>query len=403
MNRTKTGQAMSSLDYAMFDADNHLYEADDAFTRHLDPKFSGEFVWMTDDSGRRHIILHGRHWPYIPNPTFDPIAMPGCYELMFDRQKSLAQLRAEGVQFLEPLEGRPEYRDRDARLRRMDEQGVEACWMFPTMVSGIEHQTRDDVDLTYGLLNALNEWIHDEWGFGYKGRIYAMPVVCLADPERAVEQLQLGIDRGARSVMLRPAPAATRLGPVSPGHPMFDPFWALAAEAEIAVTCHTGETGYHEYAGDWTGRRELRPFGSAPPYNKMFVEGRAVTDFITALTVHGAFERHPRLRIVTIENGCFWVPDLVDKFKKYYAHYRESFPGDPVASFERNVWVSPFWEDDITRLRDFLPVEHILAGSDWPHPEGLANPLDFVKSLQDFNTDDQRKIMRDNGFALLGR
>jgi hypothetical protein len=43
-----------------------------------------------------------------------------------------------------------------------------------------------------------------------------------------------------------------------------------------------------------------------------------------------------------------------------------------------------------------------LAGSDFPHAEGLAEPTDFVKSLTGFNEDDQRMIMHDNLKYLLG-
>jgi predicted TIM-barrel fold metal-dependent hydrolase len=391
----------SELGYAMFDADNHFYEGRDAFTRYLDPRYASEFMWVTDERGHTHVILHGKFWPYIPNPTFDPIAVPGSLELMFRGKKSRKQLEAEGIRVLEPLANRPEYMNRDARLRRMHEQGIEACWMFPTMVSGIEHQTADDVDLTYALLDALNRWILDEWGFGAEGRIYSMPVVSLADPERAVAQLEFGLEHGARAVMMRPAPVPTASGNRSPGDTMFDPFWARAAEAKVAVTCHAGETGYHNYAGDWTGRRELEPFKKVNPTDMMFVEGRAVADFITALTVHGAFHRHPDLRIVTIENGCGWVPDLMRRFRKYYSSYREAFHGDPFEQFARNVWIAPFWEDDIRELADYLPVEHILAGSDWPHAEGLSEPADFIQGLQDFDETTQRLIMRENGLALV--
>ena len=51
------------------------------------------------------------------------------------------------------------------------------------------------------------------------------------------------------------------------------------------------------------------------------------------------------------------------------------------AQFNENVWISPFWEDDIDELARVMPVDHIIAGSDWPHPEGLADPTDFVKGL----------------------
>jgi hypothetical protein len=71
------------LGYRMFDADNHLYEGTDAFTRHLDTRHRNEFLWVSDDRGRRYIILHGKFWPYIGIPTFDPVSIPGTMELMY--------------------------------------------------------------------------------------------------------------------------------------------------------------------------------------------------------------------------------------------------------------------------------------------------------------------------------
>ena len=35
---------MTELDYLAFDADNHYYEAIDAFTRHLDPELGPRIV-----------------------------------------------------------------------------------------------------------------------------------------------------------------------------------------------------------------------------------------------------------------------------------------------------------------------------------------------------------------------
>ena len=70
-------------------------------------------------------------------------------------------------------------------------------------------------------------------------------------------------------------------------------------------------------------------------------------------------------------------------------------------AFERCVWVSPFWEDDIAEIARYMPVERILAGSDYPHAEGLANPTDFVKGLSAFDEADTKKIMRDNLRSLL--
>jgi predicted TIM-barrel fold metal-dependent hydrolase len=53
-------------------------------------------------------------------------------------------------------------------------------------------------------------------------------------------------------------------------------------------------------------------------------------------------------------------------------------------------------------LADLIGVERVLFGSDWPHGEGLAEPIDFVKELHAFDETEVRKIMRDNALDLLG-
>jgi len=65
----------SGLDYRMYDADNHLYEVADAFTRHLPKRREQDFYWTTDGRGHRHIVLGGKVFDFLPNPTFDPIAV----------------------------------------------------------------------------------------------------------------------------------------------------------------------------------------------------------------------------------------------------------------------------------------------------------------------------------------
>ena len=64
--------------------------------------------------------------------------------------------------------------------------------------------------------------------------------------------------------------------------------------------------------------------------------------------------------------------------------------------------MTPYYEEDLRALADLIGVERILFGSDWPHGEGLAEPLDFVKELDGFDAADVRKIMRDNALELLG-
>ena len=59
----------------------------------------------------------------------------------------------------------------------------------------------------------------------------------------------------------------------------------------------------------------------------------------------------------------------------------QAFDEDPVEAFKRNVYVSPFHEDDIGELIEVIGADHVLFGSDYPHPEGLAEPCSYVDHL----------------------
>ena len=281
-----------SLGYRMYDADNHLYEAADAFTRHLPAHRRKDFYWTTDERGHRHIILGGKHFDYLPNPTFDPIAVAGCLLEVFAGEKSMLETKNTAYTF-ERLAGRPEYQDRRVRVQRMDDQEVEAALLFPTLVSGVEEATGSDVDLTVDLLWSFNRWLEEEWGFAYQDRLFATPVVSLSDLDEAVRLLEWALERGARAIMVRPSPVPTRMGMRSPADPMFDPFWARAQEAGVLVCGHLSATGYHRYSGDWTGVYEFAPHRPQGPFASIATHGRATMDFFTA-SRPGAVTGFPR-------------------------------------------------------------------------------------------------------------
>ena len=75
----------------------------------------------------------------------------------------------------------------------------------------------------------------------------------------------------------------------------------------------------------------------------------------------------------------------------------QAFAENPVDAFKRNVYISPFHEDDIERLVGVLGADHLLFGSDYPHPEGLAEPLSYIDHLpQGLPDEDVAKIMGGN-------
>jgi predicted TIM-barrel fold metal-dependent hydrolase len=78
------------------------------------------------------------------------------------------------------------------------------------------------------------------------------------------------------------------------------------------------------------------------------------------------------------------------------------FSEDPLDTLRQHVWTTPYLEEDLTALAELIGVERILFGSDWPHGEGVAQPLDFTAELGAFDEADVQRIMRGNLLELLG-
>ena len=386
------------LGFEVFDSDNHMYETEDAFTRYLPPQYQGAIRYVQVD-GRTKIAIKGQISEYIPNPTFEVVAPPGAQEEYYRHGnpdgKSLREIFGKPIRC-------PEWaRNAQARLPHLDELGIQGSLMFPTLASLLEERMRDDPDLTHEVVHSLNQWIHDEWTFNYHDRIFATPIVTLPIVEKAIEELEWCLDRGARCILIRPAPAWGLRGPRSPGLPEFDPFWARVQEAGVLVGMHSSDSGYADLVSIWEGRTEFLPF-KPNPLRLLVMQNRAISDMMTAMVCHGALTRFPDLRIGTIENGGTWVKPLVEKLEGVYKKMPQEFAEHPVEAFRRNVYVNPFWEDALEGLIEIMSPDRLLFGSDYPHPEGLGNPISFYDDLpSSLSQVDAAKIMGGNLKELL--
>jgi predicted TIM-barrel fold metal-dependent hydrolase len=100
--------------------------------------------------------------------------------------------------------------------------------------------------------------------------------------------------------------------------------------------------------------------------------------------------------VAVIENGSSWVRPLLENMADVYKKMPQDFDEDPVEVIKRNIYISPFWEEDLGALAQLVGVEHVLFGSDFPHPEGLAEPASYLDELAGLPQDDVAKIMGGN-------
>ncbi len=388
---------MADLGFRAFDADHHYYEAEDAFIRHVDRRMQKRCMQWALIDGKKRLLVGGKLNRFIPNPTFDPVARPGILDQFFRGRNPEAKDVRTLFGELDPID--PAYRDRDARIALLDRQGIEACFLFPTLGVGMEQALRDDPEALLAAFRGFNRWMQEDWGFAYQNRLFAAPYITLVDVGSAVAELEWALAQGARVVVMRSAPVADPTGSRSLGDRRYDPFWARANEAGITVAFHSGDAGYLQYAKDWGCGDEFESFRYETL--RLCLSAYPIRDAMAALVCDGVFERHPRLRVATIESGSEWVGGLMKAFKKAYGQMPKAFRRDPIEQLKSHVWVSPYYEDDLERLRDTLGAERILFGSDFPHAEGLAEPTDFVYDLKGFSEDEIRLAMRENGMSLV--
>ena len=388
------------LPYQLFDADNHLYESEDAFLRYLPKQYAGAIQYV-QVNGRTKIAIRGQISDYIPNPTFEVVARPGAMEEYFAHGNPEGKSRREI--FGEPMRSIPAFREPGPRLEVMDELSIQRTLMFPTLASLLEERMRDDPELIHVVVHSLNQWLDEVWSFNYKDRIFTTPVISLPIVSKAIEELDWAVERGARAILVRPAPVPGFRGSRSFALPEFDPFWKRVTEHNVLVAMHSSDSGYARYQQDWEGSRtEMLPFVANA--FRMVGQWRPVTDAVASWVCHGALYRFPELKVAVIENGSAWLVPLLNEMADIYKKAPEAFPSDPVEMIRNRIHISPFWEDDLGELAGIVGVDRVLFGSDWPHPEGLAEPARYIDVLTErtkLTEEEKAKIMGGNMARLM--
>ena len=184
---------------AVIDMDNHYYEPNDCFTRHMDPSMASRGPhWRKNEDGVDKLWVGDRRFTFLSNIGSGQIPVPGSLSDLLRKGTHRAQ---SGTAL---ISAEPAFvSDRTARLALLDEQGLNAALLLPTLGITIEEFLFDDVDATYATLRAFNDWQNDDWGFSYKNRLFTAPLMSLLDVEQAVQELNRVLELGARVIHLR--------------------------------------------------------------------------------------------------------------------------------------------------------------------------------------------------------
>jgi predicted TIM-barrel fold metal-dependent hydrolase len=389
----------TKLPYPVFDADNHFYDAPDAITRYIEPRYvdSGQlaFDYRPDTLARHRKQLEEEFGIEVGLPGSHTYkANPLRIEDPQERKKVVDSFRLMA----------PAFQNRENRLEVMDVQGLEAVLMFPTGVGvSVCNQLLDDADANAANVRAYNRWVNDDWGFAYKNRIFSVANVPIANIDVMVAELERVLGDGARMVLLPPGPLNGR----SPADRYYDPFWARVEEARACPVVHLGYTQYQRQGAEFGYDPNMHYFDGFDAFQWFSYWGdRPIMETVAAMIFHNLFTRFPSLRVGIIEHGAVWAPYAIRKMDHGFMMGREARHGTldrrPSDVFREHFLLAPYPEENISRVLEVVSPDSLVFGSDFPHPEGLPDPVTYVGQLRDLPAADQQKIMSTNLANFLG-
>ena len=394
---------MTAYTGPIFDGDTHVCEIADSWSRYLPKQYEKDwsYRWKTGDDGEFALYVGNRKVEvsagyYTEDGRCPP---PGQLHEWLRAMKS----GKENVDMRVPMT--TDMTDREARLRKLDEFNVDGCVMFcGSMVSTLSYL--DEVEPAKAVLHAYNRWMAEDWGFAHHNRIFGVPILTLADPEAAVKEAEWVARLGARAIIMPMGPFNGK----SPAHPDFDRFWHVINEAKIGVTYHVSEAIYmKDHMALWgepmqSSRMRQSAFMWLHGYGE-----RPVMETLSSFVFHNFFARFPNIKLMSAENGCEWVPNLLVKMDKCRGMAKLGYwpcgqlKERPSEIFLKNIYVVAYPEDDIKSVAEQTgSVDFIVMGSDYPHAEGVPKPIDFAdEACKGLSPAQTTKVMHGNGWNFI--
>ena len=389
-------------DYKIFDADQHLNEGPDCFSRYLDKSFVDRTFRIEERDGKQVALVEGEPIPL--HIAGRKMPRPGSLKEMLRSMKK----GSGGSSEYSYIDIDPAMESPDLRLEQLDRQNVEACFLFSNAAGLVAEHFIEDEDLYYATSWAYLKWLVDEWGLSRADRLFVAPVFSLRNPQRTAEQLDWFFEHGGKVVSMVPGPAYGK----SPADRSFDPIWARINAASGLVVYHINEAmpSYKAARSAQWGEPKHPAFFEQSAWQWFWAYGDVpAQETFTSLIYGNLFARFPNLKVVSAEHGCEWLPLFMRKIDKMRGMGRNGpwlngqLSERPSEILRRHFLVVPFWEDDLATVIGEVGDDMIIGGSDFPHSEGLAFPTQLIEHLTVVDADAQRQIMRERGLALVRR
>jgi predicted TIM-barrel fold metal-dependent hydrolase len=373
------------------DSDAHLYETRTMWADHMDPAERHRALRIVDDDLGYPWLVHGERRIEVLG-----IHRPG------DTSQSgvFRQSLEEGRPCPTPYDDMPEdFWSPEARLGTLDSFGIAESFLFPNCGIMWEKALAADLAATTANMTAWNRWAVEVSQAG-RGRLHPVAHVTLRDPAWLEAELTRLAEGGVRLAMVSPALVDGR----RLSHPDHERLWAAFADLDIAVVFHIAQypmpfdDAWNEGDPDW----------SNPVLSSVFM-WTAPALAIADLAVRGVLARHPRLRVGVVELMSAWLPQFLLMLDGGYS-FHAKFNGRPLSDMAdrpssyvlNQVRLASFPFEQPARLAR-QAGEVFMFGSDYPHPEGVARPIEEFSAAYGAGPEQAPRFFSDNAAWLLGR
>tara|TARA_Y100001936_G_scaffold252857_1_gene314515 strand:+ start:1067 stop:2116 length:1050 start_codon:yes stop_codon:yes gene_type:complete len=263
-----------------------------------------------------------------------------------------------GAEF--PTEAR-EAADVDARLRHMDQLGVDMHVLYPTMF--LRPLTKHS-DTDYAISRAYNRWAADVWAKG-NGRLRWAVIPPLMSMEKALEELNFGKENGACAVFMRGIEGDMLLS-----EPYLFPLYAEASKLNMPIAVHAA-------AGNFASL-DLLDRGKGLSTFKFPTIG-AFSDIV----LHAIPEKFPDLRWTFIEVTSQWLPYVMnDIFLRGNRLVGRGFKDGAELMKEYQLYVGCQTIDDLDYVTSRVGEDHLIIGTDYGHADTTAE-INALRKLKD--------------------
>jgi predicted TIM-barrel fold metal-dependent hydrolase len=375
------------------DADSHFSEPEDFFTSVAPAKYKDRVPHVEPVDGQRMWVFDGQ--PMGRYSAGGVIGRDGSKE---EAQKALFEWEHEMIHV-------GAY-DPKVRLGVLDECGIDHQVIFPNTIGlgGQDIGLGTDEALRRVTLEIYNDQMAQmqaESG----NRLLPMPVMPAWDVASCVREAQRVAALGMRGVNMTSDPQD--LGAPDLASREWDPFWEACASLELPVHFHIGAsvTGMNFYG---------KYFWESHPDNvKLAIGGTLLfignSRVVVNTILSRVFDRHPELKMVSVESGIGWIPFILETLDYEMAENAprelEKMAKAPSEYFKSNIYATFWFENHRNKLPDLIEAvgeDNILFETDFPHPTCMyPNPLQTVEAkMMTLSETSRNKILGENARAL---